>query len=95
MKNSPPRPARSASAKTRRKQIYVALRIENNHYLAATDVLGDQQLRQARLSDARGAEDQCVPDAILKVHPDVGFIGFDAVDGRIPTDASDYFHWGA
>ena len=66
------------------QQIDVALRVEDDHHLAATDVLGDQQLGQARLADARGSQHQRVPDPILQVHPDLALVGLDTVDAGSP-----------
>jgi hypothetical protein len=46
------------------QQVDIALGVEHDHHLAATDVLGDQQFRQARLADPRGAQHQRVADPV-------------------------------
>jgi hypothetical protein len=93
MKNSPPRPP-ARLPQDAAQQIDVALGVEDDHHLAATDVLGDQQLGQARLADPRGAQHQRVPDAILQVHPDLGLVGLDTVDGGIAADATECLRYG-
>jgi hypothetical protein len=48
----------------------------------APDVLGDEQLGQAGLADARGAQHQGMPDALAQRQADVDLVGLDAVQAR-------------
>jgi len=70
------------------QQVDVTLGVEHDHNLAAADVLGDQQLGEARLADPRGSQHQRVSDAVFQIHPDLALVGFDPVDGGIPADTA-------
>ena len=48
------------------QQIGVPFRIENNDDIAPADILGNQQFRQACLTDTRGAQHQRMPDALTQ-----------------------------
>jgi hypothetical protein len=88
MKNSPSAPGPLGFGEHTAQQVDVTLGVEHDHNLAAADVLGDQQLGEARLADPRGSQHQRVSDAVFKIHPDLGLVGFDTVDAGIAADAT-------
>ena len=61
------------------QQVNVALGVEDDHHLAAADVLTDEQFRQPRLAHPGGAQHQGVADPLTQIHPDLGLRGLDTV----------------
>ena len=61
----------------------IAFRIEHDHHVAAANVLGNQQLGQPGLADARRAQHQRVTGPLAEVHPDRLFPGLDGMQGRV------------
>ena len=67
-------------------QVGIPFGIEHDHRVTTTDVLGDQDLCQARLADPRGAEYQRVAVALIERHPDILFVRLDRMQLRFATD---------
>ena len=68
------------------QQIGIPFRIEDNDDIAPADVLGNQQFRQACLTDARGAQHQRVPDPFTQIHPQGLLLRFNRVQGGLAAD---------
>ena len=67
-------------------QLGVALGIEDDDDLAPMEVLGDEELAEPGLADARRAEDERMAYAIRERHGDRTFRKLDAVERRIAAD---------
>ena len=68
------------------QEIGIALRVEDDHDVAAADVLRNQELGQPCLADPRGAQHQGVPHPLLEIHPHRLFVVADAVQGAIAAE---------
>jgi hypothetical protein len=67
-------------------QLGIALGIEDDDDLAAMDILGDEQLAEPGLADARRAEDERMAYAIRERHGGRTFRKLDPVQRRIAPD---------
>jgi hypothetical protein len=70
------------------QQVEVALGVEDDHRLAAADILTDEQFRQPGLAHPGGAQHQGVADPLAQVHPDIGFRRFDGVERGVAAGGS-------
>ncbi|MNO91150.1 hypothetical protein D3C76_826900 [compost metagenome] len=70
------------------EQVGVALGVEDNHHLLGwpVDVLGDVDLRQARLADPGGAQHQGVPNTLTQRQGGFLLTRLDAVQQRRAPD---------
>ena len=66
-------------------QVCVAFWIKHDGDFTPPDILGDQQLGQPGLTDARGAINHRMANALPQGQGDVFFVGLDAVQRRIPA----------
>jgi hypothetical protein len=68
------------------QQAGIPLGVEDDHHVPPMDILGDQDLGQAGLSDPGGAQHQGVAHPLPDVHPDRLFVRFHRMQGRLAPD---------
>ena len=68
------------------QQVSIPFRIKHNGDVTAANILGDQQFRQAGLTDTGSAQHQAMPYAFAQCHRDIELIGFNTMDRRVPPD---------
>ena len=68
------------------QQIGIPFGVKDNDHITPADVLGNQQFRQACLTDARGAQHQRVPDPFTQIHPHGLLLRFNRVQGGLAAD---------
>ena len=64
----------------------IALGVEHNHYVATTDVLGDEHLGEARFTHPGGAQHHHVPWSLDQIHADFGFVRLQAMYDRVAAE---------